>query len=68
MNSITIYVAWAFVGFNEISGNIIGEPVERFIDGYTIENLGSFIASLVSLLLAVLFCRFLYKHKIFLRL
>jgi len=68
MNSITIYVAWAFVGFNEISGNIIGEPVERFIDEYTIENLGSFIASLVSLLLAVLFCRFLYKHKIFLRL
>jgi len=68
MNSITIYIAWAFVGFNEISGHIIGEPVQEFIDRFTIEHMGNLITSLVSLSLAVLFCRFLYKHKIFLRL
>lgn len=68
MNSITIYIASAFVDFDKISTNIIGVPVEKFIDGYTIEHMGNLVASIVSLSLAVLFCRFLYKKKIFLRL
>ena len=68
MNSITIYIAWAFVGFNEVAEHIIGKPVEKFIDGFTVEHMGNLISSLVSLSLALAFCRFLYKHKIFLRL
>ena len=68
MNSITIYIAWAFVGFNEIAEHIVGKPVEKFIDGLTFEHMGNLITSLISLSLAVFLCRFLYKHKIFLRL
>lgn len=68
MNSITIYLAWKFFRFKDISNNIIGEPVQKFIDEISFDHMGNLIISLVSLSLAVLFCRFLYKNKIFLRL
>lgn len=62
-NALTIYLAWRFVDFGELARLFVGGPVSAAIEPY-----GDLLVAVVALALALLFVRFLYKKRIFLRL
>jgi predicted acyltransferase len=69
MNSITIYLASNFIGgFRKLSARLVGGDVKSFFDGSVAAGFGDLVISIVGLLLAFWFVRFLYQRKIFLRL
>ena len=69
MNSITIYLAENITGgFNQISTRFVGGDVKDWFDLHLARGFGDLIVAAVGLLLALLFVRFLYQKKIFLRL
>ena len=69
MNSITIYVTSNLLGgFHRISPRLVGGDIKVFLDDHVTIGFGDMMISLVGLLLAFWFVRFLYKRKIFLRL
>jgi len=68
MNAITIYVGGGIIGFRNIATKLAGGDVQNFMNTRVFQGLGNFVIALLSLLLAVGFCRFLFKRKIFLRL
>ncbi len=68
MNSITVYLAANFLGgFRKLSTRLAGGDVKTFLDARE-QGLGDLAISLLGLVLAFWFVRFLYKRKIFLRL
>jgi len=69
MNSITIYLAENITGgFNQISTRFVGGDVKAWFDLHLTQGFGDLIVAASGLLLALLFVRFLYQKKIFLRL
>lgn len=62
-NALTIYLAWRFVDFGELAELFVGGPVHAASEPY-----GDLLVAVVALALALLFVRFLYKKRIFLRL
>ena len=64
MNPITIYMARNIVDFNALAKRFVGGELLTIFG----ENVGYFLYTTVSLVLTILFVRFLYKRKIFLRL
>jgi len=68
MNAITIYVGGGIFGFRNIATKLAGGDIQNFLNTRATQGFGDFVISLLSLLLAIGFCRFLYKRKIFLRL
>jgi hypothetical protein len=68
MNSITIYLAGNLLGdFRPVALRLAGGDVRRFLDQHLARGLGELCVTLLGLLLAFWFVRFLYKRKIFLR-
>lgn len=67
-NAITIYLAANLVDFGAIANRFVGGDVKTFLDTHLAMGTGVLIAAFVGLLLPVLLVRFLYLHKIFLRL
>jgi predicted acyltransferase len=63
MNAITIYLISAWFPFKDIANRIAGGPIK-----WSIEPWGEAWITVVMLLLIILFARFLYRRKIFLRL
>ncbi len=53
-------------GFGDIAVRLVGGDVETFCDGFQ-GGLGQLVISIVGLLLAFWFVRFLYQRRIFLR-
>ena len=69
MNSITIYVIDNIIGgFSKPAERLAGGDVKIFFDTYAATGVGDLVVSLVGLLLVFWFVRFLYRHKIFIRL
>jgi hypothetical protein len=69
MNSITIYLVENITGgFDRISTRFVGGDVKEWFDVHVARGFGDLIVALFGLLLAILFVRFLYKKKLFLRL
>jgi predicted acyltransferase len=69
MNSITIYLVKNFLGgsFSRLSARLVGGDIKSFLDAHVAKGFGEMVISLVGLLLAFWFVRFLYRRKIFLR-
>jgi predicted acyltransferase len=67
-NAITIYLAVNLVDFGAIANRFVGGNVKIFLDTHLATGSGAVLAAMVGLTLPVLLVRFLYQHKIFLRL
>jgi predicted acyltransferase len=63
MNPITIYLVFHLVRFENIAKLVVGGPVERAFGAW-----GPMVLALAVVALMLLFVRFLYERKIFLRL
>jgi predicted acyltransferase len=69
VNSITIYFVDNIIGgFSKLADRLVGGDVKFFFDTYVAKGFGDLIVSLLGLLLIFWFVRFLYRHKIFIRL
>jgi predicted acyltransferase len=69
MNSITIYFVDNIIGgFSTLADRLVGGDVKVFFDTHVAKGLGDLVVSLIGLLLVFWFVRFLYRHKIFIRL
>ena len=71
MNPITLYLVSNFLGglgFEKLARRLTGGSVKIFFDTHVAIGFGELVSSLVGVLLFVLFARFLYQRKIFLRL
>lgn len=67
MNPITIYLTASIVGFSRLAERFVGGDVRVFFDTHVATGGGGLIVALTGLALAVLFCWFLHREKIFLR-
>ena len=68
-NSITIYLTQNILGgFGKVARRLVGGDIESFFDEHLAQGMGEMILSIVGLLVAFWFVRFLYRRKIFLRL
>ncbi len=68
MNSITVYVANNLIGFRRLAERFTGGDVKAFLDTNVGKGCGDLLLALTGLGLGVLFCWFLHRRKIFLRL
>jgi predicted acyltransferase len=70
MNSITIYLVKNIIGgeFRQLASRFVGGDIKTFFDAHVARGVGDVLISVVGLLLAFWFVRFLYKRQIFLRL
>jgi predicted acyltransferase len=68
MNSITIYLAVNVLSFPKIAERLVGGDVKAFFDTQIAEGLGAVVIALTAFGLAILFCWFLHRKRIFLRL
>ena len=68
MNPITVYVMSNLMGFGKIANRLAGGDVKNFLNSHLVTGLGDLVVAVLSLTLAVLFCRFLYRRQIFIRL
>ncbi|MEO2014920.1 MAG: heparan-alpha-glucosaminide N-acetyltransferase domain-containing protein [Fuerstiella sp.] len=66
-NALVVYIAARIVPFQKLATYFVGGDVEIFINKHTTEGFGGVAIAGVSLLLVVLFARFLYRRKIFIR-
>jgi hypothetical protein len=68
MNSITLYMTANLIGeFTRPAQRLAGGDVKALFDGHVAEGSGDLMISIIGLLLAFWFARFLYQRKIFLR-
>jgi hypothetical protein len=69
MNSITIYLVKNVIGggFNRVSERFVGGDIKMFFDTRIAKGFGDLMVSIVGLLLAFCFVRFMYRRKLFLR-
>jgi predicted acyltransferase len=66
MNAITIYVVAHLVSMAGLARRFVGGEIAIWFNGIHV-GLGDFIPAVGGLIFSILFCRFLYKRKIFLR-
>ncbi len=66
-NALTIYLVSRFVDFEDLSRRLFGGPIENGLNAL-LPGLGALAQCLLGIALAVALCRFLYRHKVFLRL
>lgn len=67
MNPITIYLTFNFMNVGNLARRFVGGDIQKFLNEW-VTGFGDLLVAIVMLLLAVLFCRFLYQRRIFLRL
>jgi predicted acyltransferase len=68
MNSITLYMTANLIGeFTRPAQRLASGDVKALFDGHVAEGSGDLMISIIGLLLAFWFARFLYQRKIFLR-
>ncbi|MSU71097.1 MAG: DUF1624 domain-containing protein [Opitutus sp.] len=67
MNPITIYLTASIVGFSRLAERFVGGDVRVFLDTHVTRGFGGLVVALTGLGLAVLFCWFLHRKRIFLR-
>lgn len=67
MNAITIYLASNLIGFGGVARRFVGGDIQTFLNG-RLTGLGDLLIAIVMLAIGFLFCGFLYRKKIFLRL
>ncbi|HEY5912960.1 MAG TPA: DUF5009 domain-containing protein, partial [Verrucomicrobiae bacterium] len=69
MNSITIYLTANIIGgFRPLARRFVGGDIRAFLEAHVAQGFGDIMISVVGLLLAFWWVRFLYRRKVFLRL
>lgn len=68
MNPITVYMANNLLDFSKVARRLAGGDVSHWLDTHLADGAGEAVLAVLTLLLAVGFCRFLYRRQIFLRL
>lgn len=68
LNPITVYLVNSLVGFQRLAERLAGGKVKVFLNDQIAQGVGDLVVSLVGLALVFLFCRFLHRRKIYLRL
>jgi predicted acyltransferase len=68
LNPITIYLLSNLIQFDDVSARVLGGPVREFLNRQIASGLGEVVISLGGMLLAVGFCWFLHRRRIYLRL
>ncbi len=71
MNPLVIYITSNFLGglgFEKLARRLAAGPVKGFLDAHVAQGCGELVIAFVGVLLFVVFARFLYRRKIFLRL
>ncbi len=66
-NAITVYLANNLLGFSRLSNRLFGGEIKGALNS-AVPGLGELLVALGGLTLAILFCGWLYRRKIFLRL
>lgn len=66
-NAITIYMLVHVIDLPDMAKRFVGGEVKTWFDGIFRPGFGDFVIACVALLVAVLFCRFLYRRRIFLK-
>jgi predicted acyltransferase len=66
-NAITIYMLVHIVELSDLGKRFAGGEIKSWFDATFRTGFGDFVIACVALLLAVLFCRFLYRRRIFLK-
>lgn len=66
-NAITIYMLVHVVELPKLAERIVGGPIKGWFDSAIKRGFGDLVIAFVALLMAVLFCRFLYRRRIFLK-
>jgi predicted acyltransferase len=67
-NALVVYVAASLLDFDSIAERFAGGNVKLFLDAHVATGCGGLLVAIVGLSLPVLFVRFLYQRKIFIRL
>jgi hypothetical protein len=67
-NALAIYLAVNLIDFQSIAARFAGGSVSTFLDLSLGSGFGGLVIALIALTLPVLLVRFLYQHKIFIRL
>jgi hypothetical protein len=68
MNPITVYLGESLVNYSRVAERLAGGSVRHWLDAAVTPGAGQALVSLLTLGIAVLFCRWLYRRQIFLRL
>ena len=68
LNPITVYLADNLLGFGKLAARFAGGDLKIFLNTYVLTGVGDLVVAVVGLSLAVLFCRFLFRRQIFIRL
>lgn len=68
MNPITVYLGESLVNYGRVANRLAGGSVRQWLDAAVTVGAGQAVLSVLTLGIAVLFCRWLYQRKIFLRL
>ena len=66
-NAITIYMLVHVVELPKLAERVAGGPVKAWLDSAFRPGAGDLLIAMVALFGAVLFCRFLYRRRIFLK-
>jgi predicted acyltransferase len=66
-NAITIYMLVHVVDLPKLAERVAGGPVKGWFDSVVRPGFGDLVIALLALVAAVLFCRFLYRRRIFLK-
>lgn len=65
-NAITIYFSKCLLDYTGLANRFVGGDIKKFLNT-NVSGAGDFLVSVISLLIALWLCRFLYRRKIFLR-
>lgn len=66
-NAITIYMLVHIVELTDISKRFVGGPIQEWLNSTFRPGTGEVVVACLALIFAVLFCRFLYRRRIFLK-
>jgi predicted acyltransferase len=67
-NALTVYLAVNLVDCESLAARFVGGDIAAFFDAHLAAGLSRLVIALVALVLPILLVRFLYQHKIFIRL
>jgi predicted acyltransferase len=68
MNPITVYLGESLVNYGRVAERLAGGSVRSLLDTVLTPGAGQAVVAILTLGLAILFCRWLYRRQIFLRL
>jgi predicted acyltransferase len=66
-NAIALYMINNLVGLDKVAARFVDGDLARFLDSAVTPGAGAFLTAALTVTLAVALARYLYRHKIFIR-